>query len=237
MKSFVFNVSFCKQAHDFDKLVAMYQTFIDNCHGEIIIGSARAKYNYKSYTTRPHMKSLCYGQYIEDKNGKVIRNEIITSAMTRFVSSILSNYDLYIVAHNGYYYQGSLLCKLLEEEEQSHQKQLASLKDVYIIYVVGDIRTNIFLKQFSITYNQSQNISIITSSKLDSSIILSYITRDSVVYSDQIDDLNLLNNAKTAFALGNDFDFQLINNNVSHIDKYYFVNKYVDLLTKGDLCI
>lgn len=231
MKTYIFNTNFSENDEANDKLITKQRLFMDKCQGEIVISSAKSKYNYNNliqYTDR-HFKSLCYGLYIEDCEGNVKVDKHFPKTKALFIATMWANQDVYVVAKNGFYFEGSFFNNYLKTEQEVDMKDLYQLDNIYLIYLKGDETTNVLLEAFYTTYDPKQDMTIVSYGMLEPENILKVVRGYVYTYSDSNSDLVLLNKSSHGFAIGDSFDLKTLESHVEHINKYYFINKYIEL--------
>lgn len=234
METYVFNVNFLNKKTDQLNLIEKQRIFMHKCNGPVVISSYLSKYNYNDLLQydKLHIKSLNFGLYIEDQNGKVQCNNHFPKTKAVFIASMWSKDNIYVVAKNGFFVNGKHFNYLIKNEKKENMKNYLLLDDIYLIYLKGDLRNNIFLKDFHIYFDEQFNTSIISYFRLDSSNILNHIKSYTYVYTDSKYDVELLNMANESIAIGDDINIAKLNNNVDHVNSYYFVNKYIETLQK-----
>lgn len=201
------------------------------CPGQIAISSTNALYNYNQELnyTQPHIKSLCYGLYVEDENGSIRIDRHFPKTKALYIATMWTEKDIYIVANNGFYYKGEYFTNYLEDQLEEYYFDLYSLQNIYLIYLKGDQRNNVLLENFHVTYEQERNISIVSYAQLQTENVLKVAKGYTYAYSDNPCDITLLNTVNEGYAIGNNFDLMKLSPNVEHTSKYYFINKYIEL--------
>ncbi|WOO87458.1 hypothetical protein RZE82_00535 [Mollicutes bacterium LVI A0039] len=235
MKNYIFNTNFVAAGQHRLELVKKQKDYMINCDGQIIITSNRSLYNYNDYLefTEPHVKSLCYGLYIENSNGKIKVDNHFPKTKALFIGSMWKNEDIYIVANNGFFTNGSHFNYFLKTEDNKNSRSLYELDKIYIIYIKGDMTDNILLQDYIVEYNADTNTSMITFYQIKPEQILNYISGYSYGFSDLKEDTLLLNSVNEGYAIGNNFNLASLNDNVEHVDQFFFVNKYIENMIKG----
>lgn len=231
MKTYIFNTNFSKEEEISDQLITKQRLFMEKCEGEVVITSDKSLYNYNSdlQYSQPHLKSLCYGLYIENYEGIVKVDKHFPKTKALFIATMWSGKDIYIVAKNGFYSEGTYFNSFLKDEREEDMLGLYSLDNIYLIYLKGDVRNNVLLDTFYITYDDEQDISIISYGMLEPENVLKYVIGYTYTYSQSKYDLTLLNKSSKGYAIGDNFELKELSDQVEHVNKYYFINKYIEL--------
>ncbi len=231
LKTYIFNTNFSKEEEASDQLITKQHKFMLKCQGQIAISSTKSLYNYNddlNYTGN-HIKSLCYGLYVEDATGNVRIDKHFPKTKALFIATMWAEKDIYVIAGNGFYNHGKYFTSLLKDESDQFMKDLYSLDSIYLIYLKGDERANVLLESFYVEYDAVHDLTIVSYGKLQPENVLKIIAGYTFVYSDQVSDLELLNSANKGYAIGNQFELAKLGPNVDHTGKYYFINKYIEL--------
>lgn len=236
METYIFNTNFTKQDEEQDKLISKQKDFMTNCSGLIAISSCRGLYNYNSDLnyTMPHLKSLCYGLYIEDKEQNIRVDKHFPKTKALFIATMWAEKDIYLVASNGYHIHGKSFSPLLKPDDEKHRVDLYLLDRIYLIYLKGDVRDHVLLEPFYVTYDRDNDYSIVSYGSLEPNNILKYTSGYTRAYSDTSSDLDLLNAVDCGYAIGDDFDISKFAEHVEHTNKFYFINKYIELYMSGE---
>lgn len=231
LKTYIFNTNFSKQEEASSQLITKQHKFMLKCEGDIAISSTKSLYNYNDNLnfTGPHIKSLCYGLYVEDLAGNKRIDKHFPKTKALFIATMWAEKDLYVVGSNGFYSNGKYFNQYLKDENQKYRKDLYSLENIYLIYLKGDERNNVLLESFYVNYDEQLDQTIVSYGQLESSNVLKIINGYTYVYSDLEADLELLNEANEGYAIGDNFNLALLGNNVEHTNKYHFVNKYIEM--------
>lgn len=231
MKTYIFNTNFSKEEEASDQLITKQRLFMEKCSGEVVITSHKSLYNYNNdlQYQPPHLKSLCYGLYIENYEGVVKVDKHFPKTKALFIATMWSGQDIYVVAKNGFYSEGTFFNTYLKDEDAEDMLGLYSLDNIYLIYLKGDVRSNVLLEPFYIMYDEDKDISIVSYGMLEPENVLKYVIGFTYTYSQSKNDLTLLNKSSKGYAIGNDFELKALSKQVEHINKYYFINKYIEL--------
>lgn len=231
LKTYLFNTNFYNEDIDANNLISKQRKIMELCEGNIIITSRKSKYNYNDRLmfSKNHGLSLCYGLYIEDCKGKIKVDKHFPKAKALFIATMWSEQDIYVVAENGYYYKGSIFNQFLKDENEDNYKDLYDLDKIFLIYLPGDERKNILLDNFYITYCQEEDVTIVSYGMLEPQNIMSYTEGYTYAFSDQKTDTPVLNMCNEGVAIGDQFDLMALEANVEHTNKYYFINKYIEM--------
>lgn len=231
MKTYIFNTNFSLKDEKNDGLITKQKKFMEQCDGMIAISSAKAMYNYNDNLnySGSHIKSLCHGLYVEDALGQVRIDKHFPKTKALFIATMWAEQDLYVVADNGFFTAGKYFNNLLKNEDKSNMKDLYTLDRIYLIYLKGDMRDNVLLENFYVTYDQVNDYSIVSYGKLEPENLLQIITGYTYAYSDSTYDLSLLNKVDAGYAIGDSFEIAELGEKVEHVSIYYFINKYIEL--------
>ncbi len=231
LKTYIFNTNFNPKEEATNGLVTKQRNYMEKCNGDIAISSDKSNYNYNDLLqyNKPHMKSLCFGLYIEDHNGIIKVDKHFPKTKALFIATMWAKEDIYVVANNGFYSQGQSFTENAKNEDKNNLIDLYSLDRIYLIYIKGDVRNNVLLENFEVTYDKVSKFSIVSYGRLEPNNILKYVNGYSYAYSESIYDLELLNNVNHGYAIGDRFPLSELTENVEHVNKYYFINKYIEL--------
>lgn len=231
MKSYIFNTNFSLDDEKNHNLITKQRLVMEKCDGNIIISSDKGLYNYNDNLQfeKPHTKSLFYGLYIELENEKTIVKRHFLKTTALFISTMWAAKDIYVVSNNGFYINGNYFNDFIKYDKDEFNLDLYQLGDIYLIYVKGDERDNVLLENVHVHYDSDKDLSILSVKPLVPEEIIKHIKAYTYSYSDSPFDTEMLNQSNKGYAIGNEFDISKFSDQVEHVNKYYFINKYIEM--------
>lgn len=231
MKSYIFNTNFSLDDEKNHNLITKQRLVMEKCDGNIIISSDKGLYNYNDNLQfeKPHTKSLFYGLYIEPEIGKVIVKSHFVKTTALFISTMWAAKDIYVVSNNGFYISGTYFNDFIKFDKEEFNLDLYQLGDIYLIYVKGDERENVLLENVYVHYDQQKDLSILSAKPLAPETIIKQTKGYTYSYSDSSFDTEMLKQSNEGYAIGDQFDLSKFNDKVEHVNKYYFINKYIEM--------
>lgn len=234
MITYIFNTNFLNE--DDVQYIEKQREYMNDIDGQVVISSFKGNYNYNNQLsyTKPHYKSLYLGNYIEDPFGNVLVDKPLDKIKALFASSLYEDDDIYIIANNGFFTNGRFFNDFIKNEDQDDSKGLYELNKIYLVFIKGDIRDQVLLKDYQITYFKKYNYSIISKNKIEPEEVLKFLKGFTICYSDSFFDTKLLQSVNEGYAIGNKFDILQLGSDVERVTNFFFLNKYIEKLLKAE---
>lgn len=231
MKTYIYNTNFNLQNETEDSLITKESKVINNLQDDLVIVSEEGPQSYNTLhkITKPHTKGFFHGLLIKDIDDRILVDKHFPKTKALYVATMLEDNDILIMSDNGCYFNRNGFNNKLQTMPKDAFKELYTLNNIYMIYVKGDKRTNLIVKDYYTYYDEVNDWTIVSYGKLEPTNVLKFIKGYKVAISDNPIHIPLLNEVDEAMAIGQNFDIRQLKNSVEHVDRFYMINQYINL--------